>query len=74
MRLHPPNWTLLISVLAFLLTGCGEPPPPPNPTREHVWKDLANTLDKARNAEKVIQHAADRERHAIDAQTSGEGN
>lgn len=74
MRLHTPTRTLLISVLAFLLTGCGEPQPPPKPTGEHVWKDLTNMLDKARNAEKVIQDAADRERHAIDAQTSGEGN
>ena len=74
MRPYLLTWTLLIVVSTFLLAGCGEPPAPPKPTGNHVWKDLTNTLDKARNAEKVIQDAADRERHAIDAQTSDEGH
>lgn len=69
---------LLICVSAILLIsacssgeGQGDPPQsrtPPRSGGEHVWKEQTATIEKAKEAEQIIQNAADLERKQTEEQ------
>jgi predicted small lipoprotein YifL len=56
---------LVLTALIFTIAlyGCGDKPPPP---KEHVWKDLTDTIDKAKGLENTLQDEAKREGEEVD--------
>lgn len=54
---------LSILIFTFSLYGCGDKPPPP---KEHVWKDLTDTIDKAKGVENTLQEGTERQKQEIE--------
>jgi uncharacterized protein YcfL len=69
MKKHP-----FILFIAFLLIGgcsSGEgTTTPEQSSKEHVFSDQTRALEKAKGVEQVIQSGADRQRQAIEEQSS----
>lgn len=65
------------AMIALCLGGCGESSdgtassrePTPPPADDHVWKEQTDTLQKARDAEKMLEDAQAKRQQQLDEAT-----
>ena len=70
------RWMVLSLALSAGLAGCSksgeeatESTTPAQPTADHVWSDQTRALEKAKEVERMLQEAAERQRQAIEEQS-----
>lgn len=70
------RWMVLGLALSAGLSACSkggeettESAAPAQPTADHVWSDQTRALEKAKEVERMLQEAAERQRQAIEEQS-----
>ena len=62
-------WIILCSLVLISCSGESEPTRTQIQQRDHVWKDMTDTIDKAMAVDPLVEDAAERQRRAIEAAT-----